>query len=145
MKPEKIIANGWTADLPDGWEDRSLITIVGAVDESGFAPNIVVTRQIAGAEISLAEYAAEQAAAMEQEIGTMQILDERETEVNGAPAFQRLQRFALDTGEIFQQVQTFFLADDVILAVTGTASLAAFDRSIPAFKRFVETFELHQK
>jgi hypothetical protein len=142
-KAEKFTANGWTADLPEGWEDRSMITLVGETDASGFASNIVVTRQ--KIETNLEDYAAVQAEMMRAEVGNLQILDERAIEINGAKAFQRLQRFAVGDTQIIQQVQTFFLAGDDIFAITGTATLEAFDRSIPAFKKFVETFQINPR
>jgi len=142
MTPEKFTANGWTADLPDGWEDRSMITLVGETDASGFASNIVVTRQTVDAETSLADYASIQAEMMRNEVGNLQILDERAIEINGAPAFQRLQRFLVNEAQIIQQVQTYFLHGKTIFAITGTATLEGFDRSIPAFKKFVETFKI---
>ena len=153
MNTEKFIANGWTADLPDSWEDRSTITLVGETDAKGFASNIVVTRENVEPQTSLEEYAALQAAMMRQQLGELQILDERAVEINGAPAFQRLQRFAVDGGggggQIIQQVQTFFLAEflaeKIVFTVTGTATVESFDRSIPAFKRFVETFRFNRQ
>ena len=140
---EKMIANGWTADLPSGWEDRSMITLVGETDASGFASNIVVTRQRVDAGTSVEDYAAVQADMMNAEIENLQVLDERAIEVNGVESFQRLHRFPIDGGQIIQQVQTFFLAGDTVFAITGTATLEAFDRSIPAFKQFVETFQIN--
>jgi hypothetical protein len=142
MAVEKMIANGWHADLPGGWEDRSMITLVGETDASGFASNIVVTRQKIELPASLEEYAAAQAEMMRTEIVDLQILDERALEINGARAFQRLQRFSAGGTQIIQQVQTFVLAGEMIYAVTGTATLEAFDRSIPAFRKFVETFKI---
>lgn len=144
MSAEKMIANGWTANLPDGWEDRSMITLVGETDASGFASNIVVTRQKVDAETSVEDYAAFQADMMRAEIENLQILDERPIEINGVKSFQRLHRFPVDDGRIIQQAQTFFLAGDIVFAVTGTATLEAFDRSIPAFRQFVETFQINR-
>jgi hypothetical protein len=142
MSAEKFIANGWSADWPAGWEDRSMVTLVGETDASGFASNIVVTRQPVETGASLADYAAMQAAMMRAEVGNLQILDERALDFNGVEAFQRLHRFAVGDAQIIQQVQTFFLAGDSVFVVTGTAALEAFDRSIPAFRKFVETFRL---
>ncbi len=142
----KFTANGWTAAMPNGWEDRSMITIVkGADAEEGFATNIVVTKQ--RAEMSVEEFAVQQAQMMRQELaasgGVLQILDERAIEIGGVPSYQRLQRFDTGGGQIIQQVQTFFLAQKTIYVVTGTATLDMFDRAIPAFKEFVESFKIN--
>ena len=145
MAAEKINANGWTADLPEGWEDRSMITLVGETDASGFASNIVVTRQKVDSDTSLEDYASMQAEMLRGEVGNLQILDERQIEINDTNAFQRLQRFIVEGTQIIQQVQTYFLAGEIIFAITGTATIEAFDRSIPAFKKFVETFQIDPK
>lgn len=146
MNPNKLTANGWTADMPDGWEDRSMITLVGATDANGFASNIVVTRQKTEAQATIEEFAALQAEMMRGELANsgaeLQIIDERAIDIGGVRSYQRLQRFKLENGQIIQQVQTFFDGNHTIYAVTGTATLEAFDSAIPAFRQFVETFRL---
>lgn len=146
MNSKKFTADSWTAAMPSGWEDRSMITIVKAADaEEGFATNIVVTKQ--HAETSVEDFAAQQAHLMRQELaasgGLLQILDERAIEIGGLPSYQRLQRFDAGGGQIIQQVQTFFLAKKTIYVVTGTTTVEMFDRAIPGFKEFVETFEIN--
>jgi hypothetical protein len=141
MNSHKFIANGWTADLPEGWEDRSMITLVGATDASGFAANIIVTRQRVEPETNIEEYARIQSEMMQNEVGALQILDRRAIEIGGLPSFQCLQRFESGDGRTIQQVQTFFLNNETVYTITGTAALENFDGSIPAFKKFVETFK----
>lgn len=137
----KIVANGFTFDLPAGWDDRSLLTFVGEVTSSGFAVNVVVTRQRVQPHTSVEDYAHAQRQAMYAELPALEILDERATRIAGAPAFQRLHRFPHDDLQL-QQVQTFILAQDTIFVVTGTAPVADFDRHIPAFRRIVESIKL---
>lgn len=145
MNQGQFTANGWTAAMPDGWEDRSMITLIAASEaESGFASNIVVTRQRVEAQSDVEEFARAQAEMMRRELGAaggaLQILDERAIEIGGVRSYQRLQRFDAGGGQIVQQVQTFFSGAGEILVVTGTATVEAFDRAIPAFKQFVEAF-----
>lgn len=142
MSSQSFTANGWTSEMPAGWEDRSTITVIGETDESGFASNIVVTRQDFDPSISLADYARAQAEMTGNEVDILQILDEREVEINGTQAFQRLQRLAVQS-KVIQQVQTFFKRDRTIFAVTGSASVESFDRAIPGFRIFVEKFKFN--
>lgn len=137
----KVTANGWTTELPPGWDDRSMITLVGPVGSSGFAVNIVVTREQVDPDTSVEDYAHEQRAAIQGEVEGYEILDERPTTVGGAPAYQRLQSFQIE-GEQLQQVQTFVLGDRVMFVITGTATVADFDDNTPAFRRVVEAFSL---
>lgn len=137
----KFVANGWTTELPPGWDDRSVITLVGPTDASGFAVNVVVTREQVGYATSVEDYAYEQSAAMYGEVEGYEVLDERSTTVDGAPAVQRLHRFDIEGAEL-QQVQTFVLGDGVVFVITGTATVADFDHNIEAFRGVVEAFSL---
>jgi len=139
---EIFTANGWTSVLPAGWADRSMITLVGATGASGIAANIVVTREeTSGQTVSVEAYAEAQKQAMAAELPQLQILDERPTTINNAPAFQRLQRFEIEN-VIIQQAQTFVLARDAVYVITGTAGIEDFNGIIEAVRQFTENFRL---
>lgn len=138
-----LLANGFACELPDGWEDRSLISLVAPTSpQTGFATNVVVTRERIDSTISIEEYAARQRDALLAELPGMQFLDERATSVGGAPAFQCLQRFAVEGGAVLQQAQTFVLAGANVFVITCTARVEEFDANIPAFRRISESFRL---
>jgi hypothetical protein len=141
MKSGKVISADWSASMPKGWEDRTMVTLVGPVSDDGFASNIVVTREKLEGSTTVEEYAKVQADLLRDEIEGVELMDERSIEINGLPAFQRLQRFAIED-QFVQQVQTFIMGDEIIYAITGSSSVEDFNASIPAFKKFVETFEL---
>lgn len=137
----KVIANGFAVELPKGWDDRSLITLAAPTSANGFAPNVVVTRERIPANVSIEAYAQAQRTAMKEEVPALEILDERATTINGAPAFQRLQRFTME-GQQLQQAQTYVLAQGLVFVITGTAAIADFDNQIPAFRQIIESFRL---
>ncbi len=137
----KLTNNGWNGELPEDWEDRSMITLTGPVDDDGFMANIVVTRDKIDANLSIEEYAQIQREAMDNEIPNVEVLDERATTLHGKPAFQRLQKFSIEDQSI-QQVQTFVLGNATVFVITGTSSVETFNNSIQAFKAFTESFEL---
>lgn len=137
----RLIANGFVTELPEGWEDRSMITLVGGAGTAGFAPNVVIMRQGAAPQTSIEAYAREQRAATEAEIDDLEIVDERAATVGGAPAFQRLQRFSAQ-GRRLQQAQTYVLGDRVVFILTCTATLEQFNDHIAHFRRVVDTFRL---
>jgi hypothetical protein len=138
-KEVEFIANEWKSVLPEGWEDCSMITLIGETGTSNFASNIVVSRQRVNGKTSVEGYAQLQKEAMMREIPNVQVLDERPATINGVPAFQRLQRFEAEP-HFIQQVQTFILTKQTIFVITGTAAIADFDRSIAAFRNFTENF-----
>jgi hypothetical protein len=138
---ENFTANDWTSVLPTGWNDRSMITLIGATGATGIAANIVVTKEEIGGHVSIESYAEAQKRAMTAEIPQLQILDERPTTVNDAPAFQRLQRFQIEN-VIIQQAQTFILSETAVYAITGTAAIEDFNGIIDALRQFTENFRL---
>jgi hypothetical protein len=137
----KFTANKWKSVLPDGWVDRSMITLVGATGAAGIAANIVVTREEIDGQTSIEDYAETQKQLMTKEIERVEILDERATTVNKAPAFQRLQRFQIEDLYI-QQAQTFILGSGSVFVITGTAAIEDFDKIINAVREFTESFQL---
>ncbi len=137
----KFTANKWKSVLPDGWVDRSMITLVGATGAAGIAANIVVTREEIDGQTSVEDYAETQKQAMMQEIERVEILDERPTTVNDALAFQRLQRFQIEDLYI-QQAQTFILGGGSVFVITGTAAVEDFNGIIGAVREFTESFQL---
>ncbi len=137
-------ANDWRSVLPEGWEDRSLITIVGATGPSGIAANIVVTREPVDARTSIEEYAAQQKQVSFEQFPDLEVLDERATRLNGAPAYQRLQRIGWQNRTL-QQAQTFVLGRGAVYVITCTAAVDEFNAAIPAFRQFTENFLLEER
>lgn len=118
-----------------------MITLVGATGAAGIAANIVVTREEIDNQTSVEDYAETQKQAMMQEIERVEILDERPTTVNDAPAFQRLQRYQIEDLHI-QQAQTFILGGGSVFVITGTAAIEDFNWIINAVREFTENFRL---
>jgi hypothetical protein len=137
----KLIANGYAFETASGWEDRSVISVMGPPSAKGFAANLVVVHEKISPRESLEEYARRQRQAMSAQFPGIEVIDERSVRINGMAAFQRLQRFSSE-GHNIQQVQTFLLADGCIYTVSGTAALEEFDRHIQAFRQAVETFRV---
>ena len=135
----RLIGNGFVTEVPSGWQDRSMMTLVGPTSATGFAANVVVVREQVGPRRSIEDYATSQRRAMETQIDGLEILDERPARINGAAAYQRLQRFTAQ-GHAVQQAQTFILFDGIVFSVTCTASVEDFDKHLDAFRRVVESF-----
>lgn len=140
---KKFTANEWQSIMPNGWEDGSMITLVGAVGTTGFAPNIVVTRDAVESSTSVQEFAETQKKILQQEINGVIILDERTATINGADAVQFLQRIPIE-GQTIQQVQTFVQGDNRIYCITGTAAVEDFNNSVNAFKFFTDNFKINE-
>lgn len=133
----KFIANGFSTVLPDGWADRSVLTLVAQDAKDGFASNVVVLRQEVSGATSVEDYAQEQIRAVAASVENFDLLDERPAAIQGKSAYQTLQRFAAN-GEIVQQAQTFILYNRTIFVFTCTALLREFDAAIPAFRAVMD-------
>ena len=137
----KLIANGFVADLPQGWEDRTVTTIVGPTDSSGFAANIVITKQAVPSKISIDAFAREQLNLLSSTCVGFQLLDACPTTVLHFPAFQQRHRFPADQ-RMLQQAQTFILCDAVVYIITCTATVEGFESYTHTFRQVVDSFQL---
>lgn len=137
----KVNHNNFTVELPDEWEDRTMVTLVAPFQPGGFASNVVITQHFIGSNESVEGFAEEQTRLLQQSLPQYQVLDRRSTEINGLPAVQQLHQFQTESG-ILQQAQTFVLAENVVYALTCTAQVTDFNAFIPAFRQIVENFRV---
>lgn len=134
----KTIANGFAADLPPGWDDRTLTTWIGPTGPSGFAPNVVVLRQPTPGEIGLVSFAQSQLQATRAEFQDLEVLAERITKLGGFEALERLQRFSAG-GRILKQSQSFIVRGNMAWVLTCSAQLEEFESNAPAFEKVVRS------
>jgi hypothetical protein len=139
-----FFTNHFRLDLPDGWQDGSLITLIGPTSANGFAANVVFTREDVNDEVSVEEFAAAQLNASNDLIVNLEILDERSLPLGGLPAFQRLRSFELE-GRSLQQLQTFVRYLSHVFAITCTAEVAEFETHAAAFREIVNSFQLFER
>jgi hypothetical protein len=138
----KVLGSGFVSNLPRGWEDRSLITLVGPTSYGGFAANVIIARERAGPGFTMEESARRQLDALENEVGSVNIVYERPTSINGATALERLQRFHAEGREI-EQLQTFIVNDGMLFTVICTAESDEFVRHREAFRSVIESFHCY--
>lgn len=140
---KEFIANGFKTVMPEGWADRSVLTLISNEVAGGFASNIVILREDVSTEISVEDYAREQLYKISNELENFQILDERPSIVQGKPAYQTLFRFTSNF-QTLQQAQTFVLNNQTILAFTCTARLEDFDKNIPPFREVLDNLNFDE-
>lgn len=137
----KFTANDFTTELPDQWEDRTMITLLAPFAPGEFASNIVITKHFPEAGATLEDFAFEQLQMLETSLPGFELLDRRFTKTNNFESYQQLHRFQSENG-ILQQVQTFLMTDQTIFVITGTAQIERFDAYIAAFRQVVENFQV---
>jgi hypothetical protein len=136
-----VQGNGFTTQLPESWEDRTMTTLVAPFKPGSFAVNVVITKHFIASNESVEGFAEEQTQMLKQSLPRYEVFDRRSTVINGLPAVQQLHRFQTENG-LLQQAQTFVLAEAAVFAITCTATVQEFAAYIPAFRQIVENFQV---
>lgn len=131
----------FTLDIPDDWQDRSILSFVATVSPNEFAPNVVITKEFVDAETSVEDYANKQFAVTQSEVEGLQIVDQQNITVGSEPAVQIVQKISAH-GLNLQQLQTFILSDNVIFIITCTATAAAFSQHLVRFQKIAQSIRL---
>ena len=136
--------NNFALNVPDDWQDRSVISFVAAVAPNEFAPNVVITREPIDEDASVEDYANRQFAVTQAEVAGLKIIEQNNLTVGGKPAVQIIQKIAAH-GLSLQQLQTFVLSEEEMFIITCTASGASFDQHLPRFKKLIESFQIRRQ
>jgi hypothetical protein len=140
----KLKHNEFSTEIPESWEDRTMITIIAPFDAGQFASNVVITRHFIQAHESLEDFALQQTQMMRESLPNFELLDSRTDTLNDRPSYRQLHRFQTENGYL-QQVQTFVLANRSVYAITGTSTVTDFDSYVAAFREIVENFEVEDE
>lgn len=133
--------NNFVLQIPDDWQDRSIISFVASVAPNEFAPNVVVTKEAVDAEMSVEDYAHREFSVTQAEIPDLNIIERRNTTINGKPAVQIVQKIAAHNLNL-QQLQTFILGDEEIFIITCAAAASSFAAHLPRFQKIVNSFQI---
>jgi hypothetical protein len=134
-------SNNFALEIPDDWQDRSIISFSATVSPNEFAPNVVITREIIDAETSIEDYTSNQFDITQAEVQGLKIVDQQNMTIGGKPAVQIIQSISAH-GLNLQQLQTFILGNEEIYIVTCTATAASFDQHLSRFQKIAQTFQL---
>jgi hypothetical protein len=135
----KMIANGFFANLPAEWNDRTLTTWAGPTGKGGFAPNVVVVSQSILVGTRVESFARDQLQATRAELPGLEVLTERFTALGGLEAFERLQRFSAGS-RLIKQSQLFVIKGVKAWVLTCSAQLEEFEANARSFEMIVKSF-----
>lgn len=134
-------SNNFALDVPDDWQDRSIISFTATVSPNEFAPNVVITREIIDAETSVEDYTHQQFNITQAEVQGLKIVDQQNITIGGRAAVQIVQKISAH-GLNLQQLQTFILGNEEIYIITCTATAASFEQHLPRFQKIAQTFQI---
>jgi hypothetical protein len=126
--------------LPDGWEDRTVVTIAGP-DDQGFAPNIVVTRERLCDHMGLGAFSQGWLARLRDEVPVAETESVEHTEIAGVPA--QIRRVSWQAAGLrLEQLAALFVIGDDGWGIVATATDWRFAELEPLFRRIMHGFRL---
>lgn len=132
--------NNFSLNIPNDWQDSSILSFVAKVGGDEFAPNVVITREPIEKDLSIEDFASRQFAVTQAKVEGLTITERKHFEINGRPAVQLIQKITAH-GLNLQQLQNFVLGDEEIFILTCTATATTFDQNLPRFQKIVESFQ----
>ena len=131
--------SNFNIEMPDDWQDRSIITFAAPVSPNEFAPNVVVTKEkLDGGEMTVEEYSQMHFDITKNRIAGLEILQQKYTMLSGKPAVEIVQRFSAHELNL-QQLQVFILTNAEICVITCTATVVNFPQYLPRFKKMLDS------
>jgi hypothetical protein len=129
--------------LPEGWADRTVVTLAGPDDE-GYAPNIVVTRETLCDHMGLGGFSQGWQTMLAEQVPVTPLRPVEHTEIAGRPANVRIVSWAA-AGLRLTQIAFLFIDNEVGYAVVGTCTDDRFAELEPVFRSVAAGFQLAQE
>lgn len=136
--------NEGSLDLPDGWEDRSVIALSFPEGSKNPEASFAITRdRTAAQDRSLAAYVDRQLVDMAKSCPRFELIRREPGRIEPHPAETMEFTWRSPNGSFVRQRQTILRLDTgVALAFTGTAASNQFDQYAGTFEELVRTFRL---
>lgn len=130
----------YSLPLPEGWTDRTAVTLVAPPTEDGFQANVVVTREPLCQGLGLGGFADGHGALIRQHATEFALLDSDHVEVDGERCLLRTVRWRAGDRPAVMQLQAFLVRDGYGIAVIGSAAAERFAEAEPHLRRAIEGF-----
>ena len=133
--------NGFTIKQPEGWQDKTIHTLLGPI-KSDVQHNIIITVEENVTCNSVSDYADIQITALEQQLMGCHLLKREEiTLANGKPAYKVIFRWdPSDQFPIYQE-QVFVLNDGKAYKITTSFSRKTRKTMGPEIDRIIMSFQ----
>lgn len=142
MRSSSVSAGDFGLPLPDGWSDRTAVTLAGPASVDGYVPNVVVTREALCSRLGLGGFADGHLRLLRDQAEEVSVLSTEETQLGGTRALVRTVRFRVGDTAPLVQLQAFVVANQLGYALVGTTGEQAFADAEPQFRSIFEGFRL---
>ena len=133
--------NGFTINQPEGWEDKTIYTLTGPM-EDGIQHNILITIEEDVEFESVSDYADFHITAMEEELKGYTVLKREEISLdNGLPAYRAIYRWYPTDEMCIYQEQMFVLANGTAYKLTTTFTRKTRKTLGPQIERILMSFK----
>jgi hypothetical protein len=144
QKPDSVfsyVANAFTLKCIDGWQDKTVYTLVGPVEDD-IQHNVLINVEQDLPFGSVREYAEWQISSLEQELKSCRLLKKGSiTLANGLPAYQAVFCwYPTDTLKVYQE-QIFVLMDKNAYKLTATFTKKTRKTLGPKVERMMLSFD----
>jgi hypothetical protein len=124
-------------EVPDGWEDRSVVAYSAAASKANpSAPNVVVTRDKARDDDDPVKYANRQLGDLAKQLNGFRLQEQRDVVIGGLPGRALLFTWLSPRGRIAQRLTMIRLGSNVI-NVTTTVPNADAEKAAPVFDQIL--------
>jgi hypothetical protein len=137
-----VSAGDFDLPLPDGWSDRTAVTLAGPASVDGYVPNVVVTRDALCSNLGLGGFATSHLRLLREHAEEVSVLSTEETQLGGTRALVRTVRLRVGDAPALVQLQAFTVANGMGYALVGTTGEASFAGAEPALRSILEGFRL---
>ena len=140
----EVRTDAFALPLPEGWADRTVVTLAGPADPAGYAPNIVVTREALCDHMGLGGFSQGWQALLADQVPVTPLAPVEHTEIAGRPANVRIVSWAA-AGVRLTQIAFLFVDHEIGYAVVGTCTEDRFAEFEPVFRSIAAGFQLAQE
>lgn len=130
--------------LPEGWTDRTVVTLAGSADEDGYAPNVVVTREVLCDHMGLGAFSQGWQTLLSDQVPVTPHGAVQQTEIAGRRANVRIVSWAA-AGVHLTQIAFLFVEGELGYAIVGTCTHDRFDEFEPVFRQVAAGFKLQEE
>ncbi len=130
----------FTLPIPDGWVDRTVVTITGHA-EDGFAPNVVVTSERLCDNMGLGGFSSGWLNRLAEEVPVVEERAVEHVDVAGVRAHVRVVSWHA-AGLRLRQIAALLVHGESAYAIVGTATEWTFDDLERSFRTLLDGFQL---
>ena len=141
-RSSSVSTSDFELPLPDGWSDRTAVTLAGPASVGGYVPNVVVTREALCSNLGLGGFADGHLRLLREHAEEVSVLSTEDAQLGGSRALVRTVRFRVGDSAPLVQLQAFVAGDGIGYALVGTTGEEAFADAEPQMRAILEGFRL---